>query len=259
MDKLNKTMLKEDSLKYFYKNDQNIPIGVLGMVDDTLTIGECGSQSVSKNAVLNSFIENHRLTLSEDKSVIIHIGNPKKCQVKCPSLRVHEKKMKVATTAKYLGNIVSEKGGSHDTIEKRRSEGWGKVSQIMGLVSEIPPGIFRLQIGLRMRETKLCNNLLYSGEAWSSISEQDMGRLKQVDLSLIRSLTGSHSKTVKEFMYLELGLIKPRHILTIRRMMYHYHILTRQDCETIKKVYPNQIEGSQKGDWVKTLEKDFEF
>ena len=86
-----------------------------------------------------------------------------------------------------------------------------------------------------------------------------MKRLEQVDLSLIRSLTGSHSKTVKEFMYLELGLIKPRHILTIRRMMYHYHILTRQDCETIKKVYPNQIEGSQKGDWVKTLEKDFEF
>ena len=86
-----------------------------------------------------------------------------------------------------------------------------------------------------------------------------MGSLQQVDLSLVRSLTGSHSKTAKEFMYLELGLIKPRHILTIRRMMYHYHIITRENCETIKKVYLNQIKGSLKGDWVQTLEKDFEF
>ena len=40
MDKLNKSMMVEDTLKYHYKNDQNIPIGVLGMVDDTLTISE---------------------------------------------------------------------------------------------------------------------------------------------------------------------------------------------------------------------------
>ena len=167
--------------------------------------------------------------------------------------------MKVATSAKYLGDIVSDRGGSHDTIDKRRSEGWGKVSQIMGLVSEIPSGSFRIQIGLKMRETKLCNNLLFSGEAWSSISERDMDRLEQVDLSLIRSLTGSHSKTVKEFLYLELGIIKPRHILTIRRMMYHYHLITRDDCETVKKVYLKQKESSIKGDWVKTLDKDFQF
>ena len=41
--------------------------------------------------------------------------------------------------------------------------------------------------------------------------------------------------------------------------MYHYHILTREDNETIKKVYLNQKEGSLKGDWVQTLTKDFEF
>ena len=73
-----------------------------------------------KNARLNSFIEKHRLTLSENKSVIIHIKNTKKCKGKCQTLRAHEK-IKVATPAKYLGNIVSEKGGSHDTIEKRWS------------------------------------------------------------------------------------------------------------------------------------------
>ena len=54
MDRLNKAMTKDDTLNYFYKNDKIIPIEVLGMVHDTITISECGTQS--KNAVLNSFL-----------------------------------------------------------------------------------------------------------------------------------------------------------------------------------------------------------
>ena len=250
---------KEDTLKYYYKNDKNIPIGVLGMVDDTITISECGAQSVSKNAVLNSFIENQRLTLSDEKSCVIHIGNPSYCVEKCPSLRVHDKNMKVASSAKYLGDIITSKGGSQDTIIKRRNEGWGRVSEIMGLISEIPSGCLRIQIGLKMRETKLCNGLIFNGEAWSSISDKDIERLEQVDLSLIRSLTGAHSKTVKEFLYLELRILKLRHILTIRRLLYHYHIITRDDKETIKKVYLKQKEACVKGDWITLLAKDFNF
>ena len=67
MDKLNKAMRKEAPLQYLYKNDPNIPIGVLGMIDDTLDIAECGNQSVAKNAVLNLFVENQRLQISHEK------------------------------------------------------------------------------------------------------------------------------------------------------------------------------------------------
>ena len=82
--------------------------------------------------------------------------------------------MKTVSSAKYLGDIVSAKGGSHDTIEKRRSEGWGRISQIMGLISEVTSSDFRVQIGLKLRESKLCSGLLCNSEAWSSIYERDM-------------------------------------------------------------------------------------
>jgi hypothetical protein len=91
------------------------------------------------------------------------------------------------------------------------------------------------------------------------LSERGIERLEQVDLSLIRSLTGAHSKIVKEFLYLELKILKLRHILTIRRIMYHFHIITRDDSETIKKVYLKQKEASVKGDWIHLLAQDFEF
>ena len=38
VDKTNQCMLKHDELKYQYKADNNIDIGVLGMVDDTFSI-----------------------------------------------------------------------------------------------------------------------------------------------------------------------------------------------------------------------------
>ena len=78
-------------------------------------------------------------------------------------------------------------------------------------------------------------------------------------MSLIRSLTGAHSKTVNEFLFLELNILKLRRILTIRKIMYHFHIITRDDSDTIKKVYMKQKEANVKGDWICLLAKDFEF
>ena len=70
MDTINKFMLKNDQLKYHYRNDTKIPIGVLSMVDDQLLIAECGLPSVQKNAVINSAIENKRLMFSCKKKCV---------------------------------------------------------------------------------------------------------------------------------------------------------------------------------------------
>jgi hypothetical protein len=104
MDKMNKIMDTKETLKYKYKGDPTIGIGVLGMIDDTLGISECGAHAVEKNAVMNSFIETHRLTMHEDKSNVIHVGNVAKCDKPCPKLRIHYNKMHEAKSAIYLRN-----------------------------------------------------------------------------------------------------------------------------------------------------------
>ena len=86
MDILNKTVLEQEEVTYKYKGDPNIEIGVLGMVDDNLGISKCGKSSVQKNAIINSFIETQRLTLSQEKSVVLHIGSKVKCKMTCPTL-----------------------------------------------------------------------------------------------------------------------------------------------------------------------------
>ena len=130
---------------YKYNNDPEIKIGVLGMVDDTLAVSECGISSVLKNSIINSCVETQRLRFSEDKSVVIHVENAKKCSTPCPKLKVHKKEMHEANSTKYLGHIISSKGGIQETIQDRKNRGWGKVSQIQGILAEIDVGYHNFQ------------------------------------------------------------------------------------------------------------------
>ena len=199
MGQLNRIILEQEHLTYKYRNDPAIEIGVLGMVDDNLCISKCGTTSVQKNAIINSFIETQRLTLSCEKSVVIHVGKPAKCKHMCPTLKVHDKNMKTVKSHKYLGDIISSSGTRRESVEERRSKGWGKVAEIAGILSEMPH-TRKIEIGLKMREAKLLNGMIFSTEAWTSISDTELTRMEQVDLALLRSLVEGHSKCSKAFI-----------------------------------------------------------
>ena len=259
MDTLNKTILKQDHLKYKYKNNPNIQIGVPGMVHDTLSISRCENSSDQKNSVINSFIGTQKFTLSEEeKCVMLHIGKKKKRYQQCPSLKLHKNIMKEVTSVKYLGDIISVSGMSQESIENRRNKGWGKIAEIAGTVSEMPD-MHKIEVSLKMRETKLCNGLLFNTEAWSSIKDAEYDRLEQVDTALLCQTMVSHSKCSKVFYYLEFGLLSFIHLIMIRRLMFHHHILNRGDTELTKKVYMSQKENYLKCDWIRMLMKDFNF
>ena len=151
MDTLNKTILEQDHLTYKYRGDPNIKIGVMGMVDDNLSISNCGMSTVQKNAVINSFIETQRLTLSKSKSVVIHVGKASKCKQSCPTLKVHNHIMKTVQSQRYLGDIITATGTQRETVEDRRNSGWGKLSEITGILSELPQ-VRKVEVGLKLRE-----------------------------------------------------------------------------------------------------------
>ena len=148
--------------------------------------------------------------------------------------------MEKKDTTKNLGNILSSKGGVGETIEDRRTKGWGKIAQIMLILGVVDMGEHRLEVGLLLRKAILVSTLLYSAEAWSGLTEKQLSRLEVVDSSFLRQLTGGHSKCASEFHHLETGTWKLRHILTYLRLLYHHNILNREENETIKKIYRKQ-------------------
>ena len=152
MDQLNQIILPQKNLTYRYKGDENIQLGVLGMVDDNLAIAKCGTSSLMKNSVINSFFETQRLQLSEEKSVVLHIGK-KKCQNTCPKLKVHDSEMRTAESVRYLGDVISSSGSLRPCLEDRRNKGWGKVAEMTGILAEMPSER-RIEVGLKLREAQ---------------------------------------------------------------------------------------------------------
>ena len=85
--------------------------------------------------------------------------------------------MKTSDCTKYLGLLISSTGGVYETIEDRRSRGWGKIATIMAILSEITLGSFRLGVGHMI----MINSMLFSAKAWSGVTEKQLARLEVVD------------------------------------------------------------------------------
>ena len=144
------------------------------MVDDTLGVSKCGVQSMEKNSLITSFVEAHKLPMHEGKSVVVHVGNVRKCENPCPNLKRHKNKMPETKSTTYLGHIFSQNGGIKKTIKDRQNKAWGKVSQILGILGEVDYGQKVIEVGLLLRDPILTSGLLYSAEAWSAVSETDI-------------------------------------------------------------------------------------
>ena len=71
-DKLAKLAYSDPKLLYKYKGAVDVP--PLLMIDDILTISECGTAAVAMNATVNTFVETKKLKLKQSKCAAVHVG-----------------------------------------------------------------------------------------------------------------------------------------------------------------------------------------
>ena len=256
MEKLGKHVYAHEDLVYKYK--ENVDIPCLGMIDDILVIQNCSNNSVKINSVVNAFVETKKLRLSKEKCHKIHIQKNNKHEEKCKKLKVHNDTMKESDRVKYLGDILDKSGKVRNTINDRRNKGFGMVAEILAIISEIPLGQHRIEIGLKLRQAMLINGMLFNSEAWHDLLEKEIRLLEEVDEHLLRSLIKGHAKTPLEFLYLECGAMPIRFIISCRRMVYLHTILKRSDEELTKRVYDEQKKAPIRGDFYTLVKKDFE-
>ena len=132
-------------------------------------------------------------------------------------------------------------------------------SVIRAILEDIPLGIYRIQVGLELRNALFVNSVLFNCETWHSLSDADIKDIVLIDHQLIRYICQAQAKTPVEFLYLETGSISLSHIISSRRMNYLYEVITRADSELVKRVYMAQKESPSKGDFVNLVKADFDF
>ena len=111
------------------------------------------------------------------RTKVLHVWKESNCVLPCPTFKAHKDNMHKEESTIYLGSILSFNGSLSANIENRRNKGWGKISSIMGILSEVDMGVHQLEAGLRLREAILISSLLYSAEAWSNITEKQFSRI----------------------------------------------------------------------------------
>ena len=236
---------------YEYKNACLVP--PLGMIDDIAAISQCRDNSVVLNAIINTKIETKKLQFNYKKCVNMHVGKNKDG---CESLKVHEKQMLETAEQKYLGDIVSSSGSNNANIKERCNIGYSAISQIKSLMNEISVGKFNIQIGLILRNSIFLSKMLLNSEVWCNLTKYQIEELEKVDRMLIRHILNAHSKTSIEWLYADTGILNIKSLIQIRRLMYLWHILSRDKTELIRRVYETQKISSNVGDWVRLVESD---
>ena len=170
---------------------------------------------------------------------------------------MHGEVLRSSKAEKYLGDIISENGSLDDTIKQRKLRGYSYISEIRALLSDMPFGSRRVEVGLMLRNAMFVNGILCNSEAWHSISKKHIEDLEVMDRSLLRYITGAHVKTKNEFLYLETGVLNIEKIISNRRMMYFQTIIKRDEDELTKRIYVCQKNNPVKGDWIELVKKDF--
>ena len=252
MEKLGMFKYKND-MCYKYKGIVDVPS--LGMVDDICDISECGNKSVQSNAVLNTIVETKKLKLSGTKCHKIHIG---KNHQTCPDLKVHENTMHESQKEKYLGDYIVSSGKLTPNIEARRNRAQGIISDILTILEDVPLGNRKLEIGLKLRQAMFINGVLYSSEAWSSISEAEYRMLERCDERLLRAIIGGHCKAAHEFAYMETAAWPLRWVVASRRLGYLHTLLARGEEELTKRVLRAQQGKPTRGDWWLSVSENME-
>ena len=109
--------------------------------------------------------------------------------------------MKCSEQEKYLGDIVSNKCNSKETIKDRRVRGNAILSKLGAILRDIPLGKWRTQIGLTLRQAWFLNGSVFNSEVWSGFTDNDLDDLEVIYHSIIRLINGAQAKVPVEMLY----------------------------------------------------------
>ena len=82
--------------------------------------------------------------------------------------------MKTSEKEKYLGDQITSKANSKDTIEARISRGHAVLAKMSALLSDIPLGKQRTETGMILRSAWFLNCCLFNSEVWTGYLPQDL-------------------------------------------------------------------------------------
>ena len=274
VDTTGKECLEKQKHLFFFRD--SVPIAPLGMVDDLLTISECGVKTNLMNQYINFKTGSKRLQFGTSKCVKMHIG--KSNNILCKDLYVGGwrvdvvtdpftgkvsnsesynglEKMKVKQEQTYLGDLISSDGTHTKKVQERSNKGLGVINQIMNILQSTYFGKHFFEVAMVLRESLLLSSLLLNSEAWVNYTDKDVRILEKCDEILLTRVLDCDSNSSNAMKYLDLGVVPVRFEIMRRKLGFLQYILQQKKESMIYQILKVTSESSVKNDFVYTCKK----
>ena len=278
VDTMGKECLEEKKHLFYFKDI--VPVPPLGMVDDLLTISECGYKAKLMNEFINFKTGTKRLQFGTSKCIKMHIGKSNS-EILCQDLYVGEwkneviedpqkggykmneffsgnVKMEDRKEQKYLGDLLSSDGTHTKNVQDRRNKGYGVIKQIVQILEATYFGKYHFEVAMVLRKSLFLSSLLLNSEAWVNYTEKDIRILEQCDENLLSSILECESNSSNALKYLELGVIPIRFEIMKRKLLFLQYILKQGKETMIYKILRAIEENPIKNDFVNKCKKYLE-
>ncbi len=226
-------------------------------VDDTTDYNSTINENANSHLQIVCFSHSKRLSLNYKKCVSM-IANRKSHDTN-PTLRIGCNTVQNAKLARFLGDIVNEKGNNVDLIIDREKKGKAAMINCLSLCSEVTMGLHFVTVSLLLHNSVFLASVLFNCQAWSNLTDANLKKLRTTQLRYLKRILRSPQSTSNAFVYLELGVLPIKYVINMRQMLFFHHIINLDDDDPVNKTYLSQLNLPYEKNWGNHMKSTLEF
>ena len=220
-------------------------------VDDILSMAGNAQNLHTSHEKAIYFQYRKRLQFGQSKCVVM-VVNGKRGDV-APVLEIEGQVMAQVDKAKYVGDIINEKGTNSDLVDDRIRKGTGKMIDILAMCEESGLGRYRVQSILLLYHTVFVQTLISNCQGWSHITKGNLESFQKLQQKFLKLALWLPLSTSNTFIFLELGILPLTHEIQKRRLIYLHHVVTLPKEDPLSRTYYQGLRLKFERNWANDI------
>ena len=275
VDSIAKDIVDAD-LGYNYKDD--LPISILGLVDDLIGVTEAGHKAQQMNVLLNVKSAEKCLQFGVKKCKTMLIGkkpeevinnalfvdgwkedyveNKETGEMDLVEQYIGDVELEQVKEQKYLGFVISSEGNNLANIKAMEQKSHGVIRSTINKLDSLNLRQYYFESAFILMNAILRPSILYAAECYYNITEGQLRRIERIEEKYLRKVFKTSRSCPIIQMYLEAGQWPARFELQKMRCLFLKQILNQDENSQVVRFFYLQLNQPVRNDWVSTCMED---
>ena len=268
--------LEETNYGYMYKDE--LPVGMMALVDDLIGVTKAGYKAQQMNTALNVKTAEKRLQfgVKKCKSMLIskdivaipnnglkvdnwkvnHVENTSTGGSDLVETYEGERLIEKTEKQKYLGFFLSSRGDNMVNIKEMKCKSIWLIRKIFTKLNDLNLKKYYFECGMVFLNVMLRPSILYACETYYNLKEYEIRQLERIEENYLRKMFKTTKGSPIVQLYLESGHTPARFEVKKIRLLFLQYILKESPDSRIYKFLQLQMKEPTRGDWATNCKQD---